>query len=115
MSFTGQRIDENKWDNGKVKSSHSNASRINKSLSDFKKELEDLCYDAWDKNINITTRYLSSNLKKNKQSDKGFFDHMDQFIELGKKKWQDGTVTKFTTMKNHLQTLATENRLKINY
>ena len=115
MSFTGHRVDVNKWDNGKVKASHTNASRINKSLSDLKKELEDLCYQAWDKNININTRYISSNLKKNKQSDKGFFDHMDQFIEQGKKKWQTGTIAKFTTLKNHLQAMATEYRLRIDY
>ena len=45
MSFTGHRIDSNLWDKGRVKSSHSHASQINKALSDFKKELEDLCLD----------------------------------------------------------------------
>jgi integrase len=115
MSFTGHRIDKNLWDKGRVKPSHSHASQINKSLSDLKKELEDICYQAWDKNITITNRYISSNLKKNQESDKGFFEHMDTFIELGKKKWQSGTVTKFTTMKNHLQDMAKEYRLRIGY
>lgn len=115
MSFTGHRIDSGLWDKGRVKSSHSHASQINKALSDLKKELEDLCYQAWDKNINITNRYISTNLKKNQESDKGFFEHMDQFIEQGEKKWQPGTITKFRTMKAHLQSMTTEKRIKVDY
>jgi Arm DNA-binding domain len=86
MSFTGHRIDTSQWDKGRVKSSHTHASQINKSLSDLKKELEDICYQAWDKNIKITNRYISSNLSKNQESDKGFFEHLDQFHSTRREK-----------------------------
>jgi integrase len=115
MSFTGHRIDSDQWSKGRVKSSHTHASQINKALLDLKKELEDLCYNAWDKNIKLTNRYISSNIRKNKQSEKGFFDHLEKFIEQGEKKWQPGTVTKFKTMKAHLEAFSKEKKIKVDY
>lgn len=52
-STTGILIDENIWDAEKqrVTASHSHATRLNKQLSDLKKELEDLCYN-WKKRSN---------------------------------------------------------------
>jgi integrase len=117
MSSTGIRIDEKNWDEkkGRVKPSHTHAGQYNKILSDLKKELEDLCLDAWVKNIRITTDYISSNLKKNQHSENGLMDWLDEYIEQGKKKWQNSTVKKFTTIKNHLKELSEKKHVKVEF
>lgn len=117
MSSTGIRLDAKNWDEGKgrVKSSHNHATQYNKILSDLKKELEDLCLDAWVKGIRITTDYISSNLKKNQRSANGMLDWFDEYIEQGKKKWQPGTVTKFTTIKSQLKDLGEKRHIRIEF
>jgi integrase len=117
LSFTGVRIDEKLWDKEKqrVKASHTRAANINKQLSDLKNELEDICYKAWDKKINLSPGYISSKMTKNQRSKKGFFGHFDEFIEAGRKKWQNSTVKKFTTIKNHLEEFAEKTKFRMDY
>jgi integrase len=54
-------------------------------------------------------------MSKNQHSAKGFFDHFDEFIEQGKKKWQNNTVKKFTTIKNHLEEFAEKTKFRMEY
>lgn len=116
-SFTGVRIDTKLWDAEKkrVKPSHSHAAQINKQLSDLKTELENICYKAWDLNLTLSPGYISSHLTKNQRSKKGFFGHFDEFIELGRKKWQNNTVKKFITIKNHLEEFAEKTKFHMDY
>ncbi len=116
-STTGITIDKKLWDPEKkrVIPSHTHASSINRQLSDLKRELEVLCYKAWEKDIRITSDYITSNLKKNQRSESGFFDRFDEFIEQGKKKWQPGTVKKFTTMKNHLKEFGEKKQVSVGF
>lgn len=116
-STTGIILDAKYWDPDKkrVKASHTHSAKINKQLSDLKKELEDLCYGAWDKDIRITSDYILTSLKKNQRSDTGFFDRFDEFIEAGKKKWQPSTVKKFTTIKNHLKEFGEKKKVSIGF
>lgn len=116
-SSTGLSLDSNQWDPVKkrVKSSHTHAARMNKRLSDLKKELEDICWEAWDKDIRLTNEYISGKLKKNQQSKKGFFEIFEEYITLHKDKWQKGTLTKFTTMKNHFKEVGEQFRVKVEF
>jgi len=116
-STTGIVLDKKYWDTEKhrVKSSHTHSAQINKQLTNLKQELNDLCYNAWDRNIRITSDYILSNLKKNQKSESGFFDRFDEFIEVGKKKWQPGTVKKFITMKNHLKEFGERRKVSVGF
>ena len=116
-SSTGYRTDTKYWDSVKMKlkANHQHAAQINKQLSDLKKELEDICYDAWNNKITLSPAYISSKMSKNQHSAKGFFDHFDEFIEQGKKKWQNNTVKKFTTIKNHLEEFAEKTKFRMEY
>ena len=118
LSTTGLRIDKNLWDIPKhrVKPSHSNATRYNKYLSDLKKELEDICLDARQKGIRLNSGYISANLTMNKLKSKtGFFDIYDNFIKDAENKCTPGTITKYTTIKNHLEDFATKQQYKIEF
>jgi integrase len=116
-SSTGIRIDEKYWDKKKqrIKSSFSNATQINKMLDNLAQELKDICYDAWDRDILITGDYISSKLRKNQHSAKGLLNHFTEFIEQGKKKWQNSTVKKFNTIKNQLTDLSEKKRVRVEY
>ena len=118
VSFTGIRIDDDLWDAEKqrVTSSHTHAARYNKTLSDLKKELEDICLGARNKAIRITNAYISANLTMNKlKSKSGFFDYYDEWIEKAKKECQPGTITKYETIKNHLRDFAKLKQYKIEF
>ena len=118
LSFTGLRIDANLWDTEKhrVKPSHSNATRYNKILSDLKKDIEDICLDARQKGIRLNSGYISANMAMNKLKSKtGFFDYYDKFTEDAKKKCTDGTITKYNTIKNHLEEFAKDKQYKIEF
>jgi integrase len=116
-SSTGYRTDSKLWDQGKMKlkASHTHAAQINRQLLDLKKELEDICYNAWSDKKTLSPAYISSKMSKNQHSKKGFFAHFDEFIEQGKKKWQNNTVKKFTTIKNHLEEFSEKTRFRMEY
>jgi integrase len=116
-SSTGIRIDYHLWDEEKqrVKASHTRAAELNRILSQLRTELETICYDAWKDSIRLSPWYISSKLNKNQRSARGFFDHFDEFIAQGRKKWQNTTVKKFTTMKNHLLAFAEKKKYRVDF
>jgi len=95
---------------------HAHAEKYNKTLSDLKKESEDICLDARYSGTRITNPYISSNLTMNKSKSKsGFFDYYVQFIEESKKYCQPGIITKYITIRNHLLEFAKLKQYKIEF
>ncbi|MCX6280692.1 MAG: tyrosine-type recombinase/integrase [Bacteroidetes bacterium] len=116
-SFTGHRIDSDYWDadKQKIKAGYVHSARINKLLKDLKTELEIICYNAWEKNNLITSQYIAGKLGKNQQSVLTFFPCFDEYIEENKKVWASGTVTKFETIKSHLEEFGKKTHIALSF
>ncbi|MCX6280633.1 MAG: tyrosine-type recombinase/integrase [Bacteroidetes bacterium] len=111
-STTGIHLDTRQW-NGSSIIAHPRAEILNFQLRNIRKKLEKLYDDAIRNDIPLTVEYFKQGLRNRSTGD--FFSLMEDFINEGKKKWQPGTVVKFTTLKNHLQRFSEKKRFKVEF
>jgi site-specific recombinase XerD len=114
-STTGIRVNADQWNGKDAIKTHPKAEVFNKQLRKIRLELENLYDTAVKEDIPLSIEYFKKGLKRNQRSATGFFDLMEEFINQGKKKWQPGTVTKFTTIKNHLKEFGEKKRIKVEF
>jgi integrase len=111
-STTGIRLDTKQW-NGSSIVGHPRAEILNRQLRKLRSKLEKLYDDAIINDIPVTVEYFKQGLRNKSTGD--FFTLWDEYTEEGKKKWQPGTVVKFTTIKNHLQAFSEKKKIKIEF
>jgi hypothetical protein len=54
-------------------------------------------------------------MTKNQRNKKGIFGHFDEFLELGKKKWQNKRLRSLPPYKNHLEEFAEKTKFRVEY
>ncbi|HPS49251.1 MAG TPA: site-specific integrase [Bacteroidales bacterium] len=115
-STTGLTIHYDLWDhkNGLVVASHNHSTQINKVLSDLRKELEDVCYNA-PPGIKLNNAYISGKLSKNQRSTKGFFGFFDAYITEKEKELQPSSIKKLNTIKSHLKEFSEKKQVSIEF
>lgn len=114
-STTGIIVNADQWNGKDAVKSHPKADILNRQLRKLRAELEALYDTAIKEDITVTVEYFKQGLKRNQKSANGFFDFFEEFIEQGRKKWQPGTVTKFTTIKKHLKEFGEKKRVKVEF
>jgi len=113
-STTGLRVNADQWNRKRqTVRLHPRADNYNFQLRKIKKRLHELFDLAVKNDVPLTVAYFKNGLRI--KSKIGFLDHLDEFIEQGKKRWQLATMKKFLTLKAHLQDFRDKRKIKIEY
>ncbi len=118
--YTQERINIKDWDFEKqrVKSHVRGATQINAYLESLADEVKGLYRDIRTRRETPTVQFIRENLSIRKNiSNRNFYDILDEFIDVeGKMQfWTKGTITKFNTLKKHIQNFSQAKRYAVEF
>lgn len=118
MHYTGERTDENKWDNKnqRVKSSVTGALEINSILNKLSEDVSRIYREARLNEVtSVTPQYIKNKLNKIEAKSKTVLEAYQEFIDSKKHQFATNTIKKYNTSLNILKEFVSKTKFDLTF